>query len=72
MFCILYKYYIYNIGSDPDFEKSVIDVTKYLVKLLKDDNDYEKYITFVNDRPFNDKRYFITNNKLKNLDGVKL
>jgi dTDP-glucose 4,6-dehydratase len=56
---------IYNIGSDPEFEKSVLNVTKYLVKQIKNDDNYEKYITFVEDRPFNDKRYFITNDKLK-------
>lgn len=58
---------VYNIGSDPEHEKSVLNVTKILVKLIKDDDDYEKYITFVEDRPFNDKRYFITNEKLKKL-----
>lgn len=58
---------IYNIGSDPKYEKSVLEVTKLLVKFIHSSNDYEKYITFVKDRPFNDKRYFITNEKLKKL-----
>lgn len=58
---------IYNIGSDPEFEKSVLDVTKYLVKLMNHNDKFEEYITFVEDRPFNDKRYFITNNKLKKI-----
>ena len=58
---------IYNIGSDPEYEKSVLDVAKILVKKIKNDDDYEKYLEFVQDRPFNDKRYFITNEKLKEL-----
>ena len=58
---------IYNIGSDPEYEKSVLDVAKILVKKIKNDDDYEKYLEFVEDRPFNDKRYFITNEKLKEL-----
>jgi dTDP-glucose 4,6-dehydratase len=58
---------IYNIGSDIHHEMSVLDVTKKLVMLIKKDDDYKKYLTFVKDRPFNDKRYFITNNKIKEL-----
>lgn len=72
---------IYNIGSEPQYEKSVLDVAKILVKLIHNDENYEKYLEFVEDRPFNDKRYFITNQKLKDLgwkqeinfmDGIKL
>jgi len=59
---------IYNIGSEPEYEKSVLDVAKILVKKIKNDDDYEKYLEFVQDRPFNDKRYFITNEKLKELE----
>jgi dTDP-glucose 4,6-dehydratase len=58
---------VYNIGSDPQYEKSVLDVAKILVKLIHNDHNYEKYLEFVQDRPFNDKRYFITNKKLKDL-----
>lgn len=58
---------IYNIGSDPKHERSVLDVTKLLVKYIHNSDNYEDYITFVKDRPFNDKRYFITNEKLKQL-----
>jgi dTDP-glucose 4,6-dehydratase len=71
---------IYNIGSCEHNEISVLDVTKTLIKLIKNDEDYAKYIEFVKDRPFNDKRYFISNLKLRNLgweqqidfiDGIK-
>jgi dTDP-glucose 4,6-dehydratase len=58
---------IYNIGSEPKHEKSVLDVAIMLVKLIHNDDNYEKYLEFVKDRPFNDKRYFITNEKLKEL-----
>lgn len=56
---------IYNIGSEQ--EKSVLEVTKYLINIIKNDNNYNNYINFVEDRPFNDKRYFINFDKLKNL-----
>ena len=58
---------IYNIGSDDSNELSVIQVTKYLIELIKGNTNYDDYITYVKDRPFNDKRYFITNKKLKKL-----
>ena len=61
---------IYNIGNDIEGEKSVLDVTKYLIKKIKNTDDYEKYIEFVIDRPFNDQRYLISNNKLKELGWV--
>ena len=58
---------VYNIGSDHSYERSVIDVTKLLVKKIKNDDNYENYITNIDDRPFNDKRYLISNDKLKEL-----
>jgi dTDP-glucose 4,6-dehydratase/UDP-glucose 4,6-dehydratase len=58
---------IYNIGSDEENEISVLKVTEKLVKHIHNDNEYKKYIKFVEDRPFNDKRYFISNQKLKDL-----
>jgi dTDP-glucose 4,6-dehydratase len=58
---------IYNIGSDEHDELSVKEVTKILIKLIKSNEDYDNYISYVEDRPFNDKRYFISNQKLKQL-----
>ncbi len=58
---------IYNIGSEPDQEKSVLEVTKMLIKKIKKSDLIEPYVEYVTDRPFNDKRYFITNQKLKEL-----
>ena len=71
---------IYNIGCDIGMEYSVIDIAKILIKLIKDTDDYDKWITYIEDRPYNDARYYISNEKVKNLgwnitikliDGIK-
>jgi dTDP-glucose 4,6-dehydratase len=59
---------VYNIGGDHNNEKSVLDVTYTLINKIFDMENYSKYIEYVDDRPFNDKRYFISNNKLKELN----
>jgi dTDP-glucose 4,6-dehydratase len=56
---------IYNIGSNQEY--SVIDIATILINKIKNDNNIESYITYVNDRPFNDFRYAIDCNKLKML-----
>ena len=58
---------IYNIGSNENNEYSVLDVAKMLIKKIKNTNDYKEYIEFVKDRPFNDKRYYISCDKLNDL-----
>lgn len=58
---------IYNIGCDDNMEYSVLDIAKMLIKLIKHTDDYEEWIEYVEDRPFNDKRYYISNEKVKNL-----
>lgn len=58
---------IYNIGCNNGMEYSVLDVSKKLIKRIKNSEDYEKYIEYVEDRPYNDQRYYISNEKLKNL-----
>jgi dTDP-glucose 4,6-dehydratase/UDP-glucose 4,6-dehydratase len=71
---------IYNIGCDEGMEYTVLDVAKMLIKLIKNTDNYDHWIEYVPDRPFNDKRYYISNQKLKDLgwdikikfeDGVK-
>ena len=37
------------------------------VKIDLDRPDYDKWIEYVEDRPFNDQRYYICANKLKSL-----
>ena len=44
-----------------------MEIAKMLVKLIKRTDDYQSYIRFIADRPFNDSRYFISNQKLKEL-----
>jgi dTDP-glucose 4,6-dehydratase len=58
---------IYNIGSDIDSEYSVTEIANKLIKLIKNTDDYDKWISYIEDRPFNDKRYHISNDKLKKL-----
>jgi dTDP-glucose 4,6-dehydratase len=58
---------IYNIGCDEGMEYKVIDIAKILIEKIKNTNEYDKWIEYVNDRPFNDTRYYISNEKLKNL-----
>jgi dTDP-glucose 4,6-dehydratase len=61
---------IYNIGSDEDKEYTVFEIAKILIELIKDTKDYDSYIEYVKDRPFNDKRYYISNEKVKNLGWI--
>ena len=58
---------IYNIGCDEGMEYSVKEVAQILIKMIKDTDNYNNWIEFITDRPFNDKRYYISNQKLKNL-----
>ena len=69
--CILEKGQIgeiYNIGCDEGMEYSVIDVAKILIRMIKGVNaNYDDWIEYIEDRPFNDQRYYISNQKLKDL-----
>ena len=56
---------IYNIASDDEI--SVMNVTKLMIKTIKGSDDYDKYIMYVDDRPFNDSRYYISSKKLKSI-----
>ena len=58
---------IYNIGSDEESELSVSEVAKLLIKEIKGIENYEAWIEYIEDRPFNDKRYYISNKKVKDL-----
>ena len=58
---------IYNIGCDEGMEYSVLDVAKILIKMIKKTDKYDEWIEYIQDRPFNDRRYFISNDKLKKL-----
>jgi dTDP-glucose 4,6-dehydratase len=56
---------VYNIASDD--EMSVMDVTQLIIKTIKETEDYDAWIDYVEDRPFNDQRYHICAKKLKEL-----
>lgn len=63
---------IYNIGSDDNEEYSVYDVAKMLIQKIKQidyegECNYDDHIEYIEDRPFNDKRYYISNEKIKKL-----
>ena len=58
---------IYNIGCDESMEYSILDIGKILIKKIIKTEDYGNWITYIQDRPFNDKRYYISNKKLKDL-----
>jgi dTDP-glucose 4,6-dehydratase len=58
---------IYNIGCDEDMEYDVMSVAKMMIKMIKKTEDYDKWIRYIEDRPFNDQRYYISNQKLKDL-----
>ena len=56
---------IYNIGSEDEY--TVLDVAKILLRKIKNTDNLDENIEFVEDRPFNDKRYWITDFKIKEL-----
>lgn len=61
---------IYNIGCDEGMEYSVMDVAKILIKMIKSTENYDEWIEYIEDRPFNDQRYYISNQKLKDLGWI--
>jgi dTDP-glucose 4,6-dehydratase len=58
---------IYNIGSDDHQEYSVKEIAHLLIEKITGTTEYDKWITYIEDRPFNDKRYYISNQKVKDL-----
>ena len=58
---------IYNIGCDENMEYSILELSKIIHKILKIKTPIDENITYIEDRPFNDKRYYISNEKLKKL-----
>ncbi len=58
---------IYNIGCDDHMEYSVLQIAHMLIQLIKPNDPPNEWITWIQDRPFNDSRYYISNCKLKAL-----
>lgn len=61
---------IYNIGTE--FEISNLEVAQALLAEFGLSDQADKYITFVRDRDFNDRRYHISNEKLLALNWKPL
>jgi dTDP-glucose 4,6-dehydratase/UDP-glucose 4,6-dehydratase len=63
--------YLSSQGDDED-EYTVMQVAKILIHKMKgEEASLEDWITYVDDRPFNDKRYYISNEKIKSLGWRK-
>ena len=58
---------IYNIGSDDHHEYTVEQIAHILINKIVKTNNYDDWIKYIDDRPFNDKRYYISNQKVKDL-----
>lgn len=58
---------VYNVSSDD--ELTILDVTKFIIDgfVGVPNPPYEDYITYTEDRPHNDERYWICSQKLKEL-----
>lgn len=56
---------VYNIGCRNEY--SVMEITKILLDILKPGQDMEDWIEYVQDRDFNDIRYYISVDKLGEL-----
>jgi dTDP-glucose 4,6-dehydratase len=59
---------IYNIGCDDCDEYTVLEISNILIKLIHGENtNMNDYIKYIEDRPFNDQRYYISNKKIREL-----
>ncbi len=63
---------IYNIATD-DSGIKINELAKLIIKKLKNENtDIEKNIKYIEDRFFNDQRYYISGKKLKDIGWTPL
>lgn len=60
---------IYNIGTNNEF--SVLEIAEKLIKIMKNE-DASKWIEYVTDRKFNDYRYCVNSDTLRNLGWKEL
>jgi UDP-glucose 4,6-dehydratase len=54
---------VFNVGTNKSYKN--LDVIKEICKILK--KNPNKYIKFIKDRPFNDKRYFLNLKKISSI-----
>ena len=57
---------IYNISAPDNCEYTVMEIAQTIIKLFDKEN-FDEHIMFVEDRKFNDFRYYIDSEKLKEL-----
>lgn len=62
---------IYNIGGGYNSEYTIEALASMLIKIHHNDDDFKKYLEYIEDRKFNDFRYFISNEKLCQLGWVQ-
>jgi len=65
---------IYNVGSGDEI--TILDLAKKIIMMTNNNENYENYdfnskITFIEDRNYNDKRYYISNQKLVELGWIR-
>lgn len=56
---------VYNIGTDNEIV--IIDLAEKIVQICTGSSNFQEWIEFVGDRPYNDYRYSINSNKIKSL-----
>jgi UDP-glucose 4,6-dehydratase len=61
---------IYNISAPDECEYDVMTIAKTIIKMFDDNNVISDHLVFVEDRKFNDCRYYIDAEKLKELGWV--
>ena len=60
---------IYNIGLGEEI--SIIELSNKIIQYIKNTDNYDEYISYIPDRKFNDKRYYISDEKIKTLGWEK-
>jgi UDP-glucose 4,6-dehydratase len=60
---------IYNIGTTDEY--SNYDIASLLIKKLKPNDSVDDWITYIEDRKFNDARYCVQTNKLEQLGWIQ-
>lgn len=56
---------VYNIGSDEEI--GILELAEKIITKVNNTVHFSQYIEFIDDRPYNDYRYFIDSSKIKNL-----
>lgn len=61
--------HVYNVASNDEY--NILDIAKFLVSEIKQTREFDNWIRFVPDRPFNDSRYLLDCNKIKQLGWIQ-